>query len=99
MADDTPPVLPATPWYQSPVQRAAVFATISSMVALGIQLFGVEVDAQLVNVKIGIVAQLSNLGFGLWAIVKRQTSAIQPLTITKAGAVTKNIINPPAGAP
>lgn len=87
--DTTPTILPAEPWYTSPVQRAQVFASLSGIAALVIQLLDLQVDVAMINVKIGIVAQIVNVGFGLWGILKRSSSEIQPLTLTKAGADAK----------
>lgn len=98
MAEETP-VLPATPWYESPVQRAAVAAIVTSAMALIAQLFELNIDLQTINAKAGIVLQLANLVFSGAAILRRKNSEIQPLTLTKAGAEAKNISNPPAGAP
>lgn len=87
--DTTPTILPAEPWYTSPVQRAQVFASLSGLAALVIQLFELQVDVAVINVKIGIIAQIVNVGFGFWGILKRSNSEIQPLTLTKAGADAK----------
>lgn len=99
MADETPPVLPATPWYESAVQRAAVAGIVTSVLSLGAQLFDLNIDAQVINLKAGIVLQLANLAFSLAAIVRRKNSAIQPLTLTKAGAEVKNAATPPTAQP
>lgn len=89
------PLLPAMPWYTSPVQRAQVFGAVSSLAALIIQLFEIQADIAVVNLKIGLVAQACNLAFGVWGIIKRQTSAVHPLTMTAAGAEKQTIANPP----
>jgi hypothetical protein len=89
MADTPNPLLPPEPWYTSSVQRAQFFALLTSAAAVIIQLFDFQVDVQLVNAKIGLVAQLANMAFTGWGIFKRQTSTIQPLTMTAAGAAKK----------
>lgn len=98
MPEETP-VLPATPWYESAVQRAAVAGMVTSVLAIVAQLFELNVDAQIINVKAGLVLQLANLGFSLAAIVRRKNSAIQPLTLTKTGAEVKNAANPSVVSP
>ncbi len=80
----------ATAWYNSSVQRAQVFAALSSLAAIIIPLVGLNVDIQIINAKLALVAQAVNLGFTLWGIMRRQTSDIQPLTMTKAGAEIKS---------
>lgn len=84
------PVLPPEPWYKSPVQRAQVFAALSSIAAIAIPLFGFNIDISIINAKLGLVAQLVNLGFTLWGIMRRSNSSLQPLTLTKAGAAAKS---------
>lgn len=91
------PLLPAAPWYTSPVQRAAVLATLTSAIGLMIQLFNLSWDVQMVNAKMAIVGQIFNLGFSLWAVIRRQTSRIAPLTLTRKGAdkqADNSIIDP-----
>lgn len=89
------PLLPAQPWYTSPVQRAQVFGAVSSLAALIIQLFEIHADIAVVNLKIGLVAQCCNLAFGVWGIIKRQTSTVHPLTMTEGGAKAATAKNPP----
>jgi hypothetical protein len=80
------PMLPPEPWYASANQRAAVLGIVTAAAAVIIDLFGLNVSVQILNVKIALVGQLASLGFNAWAIIKRQRSEIQPLTFTRAGA-------------
>lgn len=83
------PLLPPEPWYTSAVQRAAVFGMIAGTLGLAAQLFEVSVAIEVINLKVGIIAQLANMGFALWGIIKRKSSSIQPLTLTRASADRK----------
>lgn len=104
MADDnqTPPVLPPAPWYESDVTVrlvAAGFAQLVSIIFRTIDLLGYEIrisaadiDAILANVTQGVA-----LVAGFLALLKRKSSPIQPLTLTKAAAVAKaetSVIDP-----
>lgn len=93
--NETQPVLPVEPWYQSAVQRAAVLGILTGMAAVIIDLFGLSVDAQVVNAKIALAGQLVSLGFNGWAIIKRGKSNIAPLTLSAGGAALRNAQNPP----
>jgi hypothetical protein len=64
------------------------------MAAVIIDLFGLSVDAQLVNAKIALVGQLVSLAFNGWAIIKRGTSSVAPLTLSAGSAATRNAQNP-----
>lgn len=92
-------VLPPAPWYTSDVQRAQVFAVVSGFlstaVGVVIQLFNFSIDAAIVNMKVALVLQLVNLGFGAWGLLKRAMSQVQPLTLTAGAAVRRSERLPP----
>jgi hypothetical protein len=75
---------PALPWYRSPVYIAGITQLMSMLVvaaglqtALPIEAINGYVEA--VFVAIGVIA-------GIVGEIKRRKSAVQPLTLTKAGA-------------
>lgn len=84
------PVLPPEPWYKSEVQWRAVIAVIAQLVSIVLRILGryfeigfSETDLQLV---VADITQGVAIVFGLLAVIKRQQSVIQPLTLTKAEA-------------
>jgi hypothetical protein len=97
---DQQPVLPAVPWYESPVQVRLVSAGISgaiSVVFRTIDLLGfelqvkhIDVDALGANLAQGVA--LVFVGLAWW---KRQRSAVAPLTFTATGAAAHAVSNPP----
>jgi len=98
MADETPttqqPVLPPAPWYESPLQVRLVAAGVSQVISCGFRLvkfFGYEIEIADTNVDqlAADLTQLAALGFLGWASWKRQRSALQPLTMTRAAADAK----------
>lgn len=78
----------AIPWYQSQVLIAAVVAIVSQiLVLIGQQnLF----PRDLITAKVEALFQLISLGATAWAIYKRASSTVQPVTMTKAGAGVQN---------
>lgn len=80
------PVLPPDPWYASPAQRAGFAALLTSIVSMVLQLFGKNIDIQIINLKVGLVLQIISACYTVWAMVKRARSNIQPLTWTRKGA-------------
>lgn len=95
MADETSPVLPATPWWQSEVQLRAVIAMgfqILSIIARYVDLPWLQENMDKI---IADVSQLVAIVFATLAIIKRQNSPVQPLSMTSKGAETKTADNPP----
>lgn len=99
MVDETPPVLPATPWYESEVQVRAVVALAFQAISIFARYVPMPWLANHMDQVVADVSQIVAIAFGVLAITKRQQSSIQPLTLTRAGAETKNAANPAQGAP
>ena len=78
----------AIPWYKSPVYIGAVVTILSTLGSLSPKLAGLlgistaADTATLVNNAFGIIALVA----GVFTAIKRQTSIIQPLTLTAASA-------------
>lgn len=97
---DQQPVLPAVPWYESEVQLRAVLAMVAQLLSvvtriadhlgLHIQVSGADIDAIFADLTQGAAIWL-----GALAIIKRQKSAVSPLTMTAGGAAAQTVINPP----
>lgn len=97
---DTQPVIPAVPWYESEVQLRAVLAMVAQLLSvvtriadhlgLHIQVSGADIDAIFADLTQGAAIWL-----GALAIIKRQKSAVSPLTMTAGGAAAQTVINPP----
>jgi hypothetical protein len=97
---DQQPVLPATPWWESEVQLRAVLAMAAQLVSVGariaghlglqLQISGADIDAIFADLTQGAAIWL-----GALAIIKRQKSAVAPLTLTANGAALRDIDNPP----
>lgn len=97
---DQQPVLPAVPWYESEVQLRAVLAMVAQLLSvvtriadhlgLHVQVSGADIDAIFADLTQGAAIWL-----GALAIIKRQKSAVSPLTMTAGGAAAQTVINPP----
>lgn len=94
------PIVPAAPWYESPVQVRLVSAGISgatSLVFRTIDLLGFEIQVKHIDVD----ALGANLGQGVAMVFlalawwKRQRSQLAPLTMTRKAADDQTRINPP----
>lgn len=88
------PLLPPQPWYLSEVQVRLVIAGIAQLVSIvfrTLPLFGIHIDVDdgTLDVLFANITQGVAGIFGILAIMKRQNSPIQPLTMTKAGAAQK----------
>ncbi len=79
----------AIPWYKSPVFAGSIVAVITNLLALtGLSERFAEVDvAKLVDAGLQIFGTLA----AGWAAWKRWRSTIQPLALTKEGAVSKSL--------
>lgn len=94
------PVLPAAPWYSSPVQVQLVTAGVAQAIsivfrtvdALGyeIKLGAADVDALAANVTQGVA-----MACVAWAWWKRQRSQVAPLTFTAKAAEDLTKARPP----
>jgi hypothetical protein len=88
MSTPIPVSAPALPWYQSPVQKAQVVAAVSALVALSPKigsLVGIKTPAEAsawVESLFGAITFIAPILGTIW----RARSALQPLTLTKAGA-------------
>jgi len=98
-------------WYQSPVFSGALVSILSQLCVL----FGVadKFTPDFISSKVNALMQLVALGSALYALIKRKTSAVQPVALTKAGhanltaqaqeairvAVQETVCAPPPPAP
>jgi hypothetical protein len=97
---DPQPILPATPWYESEVQLRAVLAMgaqlisvltrIADHLGLHVQVSAVDIDAVFAD-----LTQVVAIWLGALAIIKRQKSAVAPLTLTAGSAALRTVQNPP----
>lgn len=88
-------VLPAEAWYHSPVQVAAVIAAASQLASIVIRWFGLPITDEQIETYSADALQFVTIASSVWAIVKRQTSAVAPLTLTAGGAARQTTANPP----
>ena len=92
-------VMPAAPWYQSEVQVRLVLALVAQLVSIlfrTLELFGIGItltQADL-DVLLANATQGAALLFAVLAIVKRQQSAVAPLTLTAKKAEQRQADNP-----
>lgn len=95
---DQKPLLPAEPWYTSEVQVRAVIAMGAQLFSIGARIVGrflpVDVSGADIDAIVADVSQGVAIWFGALAIIKRQTSAIAPLTLTAGGAAVQSMTNP-----
>jgi hypothetical protein len=92
---DQQPVLPATVWYESEVQVRAVIAAAAQVVSILLRIVGRYTELSITtDMLVADVTQLLAIWFGVLAIIKRQTSAVAPLTLTTTGAAMKSMTNP-----
>lgn len=95
---DQQPILPAVPWWESEVQVRAVIAAAAQVVSILLRIVGrytdLSVTTDMVDLVVADVTQILAIVFGVLAIIKRQTSAIAPLTMTTTGAAMKSLTNP-----
>lgn len=97
---DQQPVLPATPWYESEVQLRAVLAMGAQLLSVGLRIadhlgLHIQVSAADVDAILADITQGAAIWLGTLAILKRQKSAVSPLTLTATGAVNHTVANPP----
>jgi hypothetical protein len=99
MTEPQTSVIPAAPWYESETQVRAVLAMAAQLVSVGLRIAGhLGLQLQISGSDIdGIFADLTQ-GAAIWlgalAIIKRQKSAVAPLTLTASGAVLHAVENP-----
>ncbi|MES1993181.1 MAG: hypothetical protein V4457_06150 [Pseudomonadota bacterium] len=97
MADEQPttPVLPAQPWYTSPVFKGAAVAILSQLATALPSLaakFGLT-SSDKINAAVEGVLQVVSLAATGYALVKRVKSPTSPLTLNaKAAAVHPNTV-------
>jgi len=93
MADPLNQAPLAAPWWTSAVQVNAVIAVAAQAISILMRLLAryveIPVTDEHLQLIVADVTQLVAIVFGGIAIVKRQTSPIQPLTLTTKGAETK----------
>jgi hypothetical protein len=89
-ATEAAPVFAPEPWYQSEVQVRAVVAIAAQVLSILLRIIKRYLDIHISDEDIELVTadvlQLVAIVFGGLAIIKRQRSPIQPLTLTKDGA-------------
>lgn len=83
------PVLPPTPWWESEVQVRAVVALFFQLLSILSRYVGIPWLDQHMDQLIADAGQVVAILFGALAVTKRQTSPIQPLTLTTASAEKK----------
>jgi len=93
MADPTNSAPLAAPWWQSAVQVNAVIAAVAQIASIVLRIVARYTDISVSDADIQLlvadITQVAAIGFGIVAIVKRQRSEIQPLTLTTKGAEAK----------
>lgn len=91
------PLLPPEPWYKSEVQWRAVIAIGAQVISIGLRMaeriaaafgytLGLSITATDIDGLVADATQAIAVVFALWAITKRSSSKVQPLTLTQAGA-------------
>ncbi len=96
----------AIPWYRSPVFVSAAVSVVSSLIGLTPRLavaLGLTSPGAIQSA-VDSVFQVIGLGAALYAAVKRQSSEIQPLTLSQKAADahpanTPTPVAPPPSAP
>lgn len=83
------PLLPPEPWYHSPVQVGAVIAAAAQIVSILVRWFGLPVTDEQIDGYTADASQLVAIVAGVFAIIKRKNSEIQPLTLTAGSAASK----------
>jgi hypothetical protein len=90
MADQNPSILPAVPWYQSPVQIAQLTTAVTALAAVSPKVaafLGLTTPDAINTTVQNVCGGVSFLAL-LYGIFKRAKSPIQPLTLTQARADT-----------
>jgi hypothetical protein len=78
--------LDAIPWYKSPVYIGAVVTILSTITSLSPKLAALLGSPDAISQNVTAFFSLVALGSGIFTAVKRQNSAVQPLTMTQAAA-------------
>jgi hypothetical protein len=99
MTEQQQPVIPATPWWESEVQVRAVLAMGAQLVSVGIRIAGhlglqLQVSGSDIDALFADLTQGAAIWLGALAIIKRQKSAVAPLTLTSNGAAVQARDNP-----
>jgi len=100
VSENQQPLLPAEPFYKSPVFTKLVGAGIAQFISLVLRIakmMGYEIDVNMEDIQ-GVsadAAQFIAFAFIAWAAMSRKNSAVHPLTMTAAGAEKQNEANPP----
>jgi hypothetical protein len=100
MSNEPQPLLPAAPWYESEVQLRAVLALAAQLVSIALRIanhLGLELEISGADID-AIFADLTQgaaIWLGVLAIIKRQKSAVAPLTLTAEAAALRTVQNPP----
>lgn len=95
MSDSIQPAIPAAPWYTSPAQVSGLIAGLSQVASILIRWFHLGITDEQIQMYSADLLQLVTIAAGAYAMYQRQTSALAPLTLTKAGAEAKTAANPP----
>jgi hypothetical protein len=91
MADPTNSAPLSIPLWQSPVAVSTIVSAASQILAI-VAGFGVKLDVtdDQITAVVGGVFQIIAIGSTVYALIKRYTSKVQPLAVTKAGAEVKS---------
>jgi hypothetical protein len=93
------PMLPPTPWWESEVQVRAVIAMTAQLVSIVLRVVSryteLSITTDMVDAIVADITQAVAVLFGGLAIIKRQTSSVQPLTLTSGAAAAKAVESPP----
>jgi tetrahydromethanopterin S-methyltransferase subunit H len=93
MADPTNSAPLAAPWWTSSVQVNAVIAALAQIVSIALRVVSrytdVGVSDEDIQLLVADITQAAAIVFGILAIVKRQKSDIQPLTMSTKAAEAK----------
>jgi hypothetical protein len=102
MSDNPQPLLPAEPFWKSPVFTKLVGAGVAQLISLGLRVAKMlghhpmpDMDLEEIKAIGADAAQLIAFGLTAWAMINRKNSAVHPLTFTETGAAKQNAINPP----
>lgn len=86
-------LLPPEPWYRSEVQVRAVIALGAQLVSILLRAVGRYTELQFSSEQLDLIMADITQGVAIWfgvlAVIKRQTSTVQPLTLTAGSAAAK----------
>lgn len=94
------PVFSPEPWYHSEMQVRLVLALVAQLISIAlrtVEVFGVKapITEGEMEILLANITQGAALVFAVLAMIKRQQSHIQPLTMTAKSAEQSKTANPP----